>query len=111
VVISSCRGRGPADTHWGLARPSLKKPLGSSPSVLVSLIRKGRTAMQHGPFIGYFGPPVSVRYLRAISTCFGEGDGSLAISSFISALGARTLKPMLPSSPQIWFRKYRFPKR
>jgi hypothetical protein len=54
---------------------------------------------------------VFLRYLRAISTCFGEGDGSLAISSFISALGARNLKPMLPSSPQIWFRKYRFPKR
>jgi hypothetical protein len=61
--------------------------------------------------LGTFRPQVSVRYLRAISTSLREGDGWLAISSFLSALGARNLKPMLPSSSQIWFRKYRFPRR
>jgi hypothetical protein len=68
-------------------------------------IRKGRTAMQHGPFIGYSSSPVSVRYLRAISTSLPEGDCLLAISSFVSGLGARSLKPVLPGSPQIWVRK------
>ena len=37
-----------------------------------------------------------VRYFRAISTSLREGEGWLAISSFVSGLGARSLKPALP---------------
>ena len=51
-----------------------------------------------------------MRYLRAISTSLPEGDGLLAISSFVSGLGARNFKPALPCTPQIWVRKYRFPR-
>ena len=49
-------------------------------------------------------------YLRAISTSLPEGDGSLAISGFVASLGTRNFKPALPCTPQIWVRKYRFPR-
>jgi hypothetical protein len=45
-------------------------------------------------------------YLRAIITSLPECDGWLATSSLVSGLGALSIMPVLPCSPQISVRKY-----
>jgi hypothetical protein len=97
----------PGNAGWGFAPRSAAWDglSGLPPDLETREKRRAGTlfpALRSGPL---------VRYLRAISTSLPEGDGWLAISSFVSGLGARSLKPVLPCSPQIWVRKYRFPRR